>query len=184
MWQYNYTSELYHHGVLGMKWGKRRQARLERKVERRYSRYGKKLGMSDYYKDEGKKVYNDHDTRAQAFDKQAQHLESQGHYLIADSAKRSASGLRSRGLNLKAQQDSTAKRYEIRAEKLKEKANKYATKKRVDLGKARIDAIINSSRQKGYKKASVNEEMAREREMEEALGEDGYATYNWLRGKQ
>lgn len=44
MWAYNYTypDELYHHGVIGMKWGQHRAARLER-AARTSSRDAKEL---------------------------------------------------------------------------------------------------------------------------------------------
>ena len=35
MWTYNYTNELYHHGVKGMKWGVRRAEKKAARAERR-----------------------------------------------------------------------------------------------------------------------------------------------------
>lgn len=174
-----YNGELYHYGVPGMKWGKRKQ----RKLANKYYRAGKAKGQMQYYKDQSAAIYKKHNDIATAFDKSAKKYESQGSYFKAEASRKVAAALRKRGENARAKSDAIAAKYEKKFTKLNEKASAYATKKRTDLGKKNVDKIMNYAKQKSYEKTQSRETRAREAELQEKMGDRGYAAYNKVRGK-
>ena len=264
MWNYVHTDELYHHGIKGMKWGRRRfqnsdgsltaagkqryssdvksakaeykqakkeyntaynkahnkaiaayspikkhrqanderwndafnkaerlneaQANLKgakaaRKIERKYDKVGKNLGKADYYREKGEKSAQSHERNAVVFDKKAKQLESSGQYFKAEAARKAADAIRARGSNTQAEQERIASAYERVASKQTEKVSAYATKKRVEVGKSRVDSILSNSRKAGYDIAKISDEAQREWELHDRLGDTGYYAYNRARGK-
>lgn len=175
--------ELCHYGVKGMKWGHRKAQKYASRAERKYAKAGDRMGRADYYRDKGNQAAQKHERTAAVFDKQAKKSEARGEYFKAEASRRAASAIRTRGANEKAKSDEMVAYYEQRASRITEKASTYATKKRVDLGKAKVDEILKNSRTKGYDRAKAVDEANREWELQEKLGDDGYAAYNRIRGK-
>lgn len=174
-------SELYHYGVKGMKWGVKNKREL--KVAKRFARAGKKQGVADYYRDQGKNAYKKHDENARVLDKTAKKYESQGAFIKAQVARKSAAALRARGENIKARNDAIADKYNKKVEKLTEKAKTYATKKRVDLGTKKVNSILGETKKKAYEREKAANDRAREYEIQDKLGDRGYGVYNKVRGK-
>ena len=175
------NGELYHYGVPGMKWG-RRKARLENRTSRRFARAGRIQGRAEYQRSRAAEIMRKHDSAAIALEKQAKAYDKQGGHIKAEIARKSAEAIRQRGVNAKANNDSEAARYEKKANKALEKANKYATKKNVDLGKKRVNSILNDAKKKGYESEKSIDEFDREQNLRNKLGDKNYERYNTVRG--
>lgn len=227
------NGELYHYGVPGMKWGRRKamgyakvvdsnrsmagkwdekaqkatskgklgkaskytnkadisraeaakyQQKIDKMAEKRYSKAGVKAGKADYYRDKANQEYQKHDRNAKVLEKAAKNYEKQGYVFRAEASRKAAAALRARGMNVREEQLKIAESYMKRSNKLNEKAGNFATATRSSLGKDKINSIINQSKKKGYDSAKSTDEYQRERELEERLGENGYAAYNRIRG--
>jgi hypothetical protein len=174
------TDELMHYGVKGMKWGV--TSKRDYRVAKKFAKVGRKRGAADYYKQVGDTAYKKHDENARVLDKTAKKLESKGSYIKAQLVRKSAEALRARGENIKRSNYEIADSYVNKALKLETKANKFATKKRVDLGKKVLDNVLNDSRAKGYESAARLQQTVKEYEMQSKLGSENYKRYNKLRG--
>lgn len=181
---YYNNNELYHYGVPGMKWGHRKAQRLEAKYTRKLSRSGRARGAAEYERNAGDAAYKKHDATAKVFDKVAKKNEKSGNYLKAEAARRAAEAVRARGSNIKQQHDAAAKYLEKQADKLQEKANTFASKKRVDMGKDKIDSILKTSKQKGYEYRKASDEYQKETAMRERIGDNAYDTLERIRGRK
>ena len=161
------NGELYHHGVKGMKWGHRKAVRLENKVSRKYAKAGQNTGRAEYYRDKSNSTKAKYESVAKLFDKQAKKSDSKGSIFAAEAARRTATAMRNKGDKAKAQSDERAAYYEKKASRNMQKASTYATKKRVDLGKSRVDSILKDNKKKGYDYAKASDEWQQEQDRKE-----------------
>jgi len=172
-----YNGELLHYGVPGMKWGKRKA------YAKMLTRAGKRQGRADYYRDRGNQAYKKHDDNAKVLDKAAASYEAQGKYFRAEAARKSAAALRARGANIKGTNEATANKYQLKADHYNQKASKFASKKKLSVGKDVVDGIFGNARQKSYGKEQKSAERARENDLRDKLGDDNYRRLNKLRGR-
>ena len=134
-------------------------AKNQRKVENKYKSAGDLAGRADYYKKKGDEASKKYDDSAKAFDKSSKRLEKEGKYVQAEAARRISQALKNKSSAARAQYDKTANDYLEASNARLQRADKYATKKNVDLGKKRVDSIVSQAKQKGYESETLLAEM-------------------------
>jgi hypothetical protein len=159
------------------------QNKVNARAEKAYKKVGKLKGEADYQREQGQKAYDEHDRSAKVLDKVAKQQESKGNYLRAEAARRSAEALRARGKNIQDSYNKTADGYLKRSGKLNAKVSDLAKASSVNLGKKRVESIINSSADKQKVNAKARDDFAREAALERRLGTDNYNRLNAIRGR-
>jgi hypothetical protein len=166
------SDQLHHHGVKGMKWGVRNKQEL--RLARRYAKVGRTKGRIDYMKTKAKEASAGYDRDAKVLDKQAKAWDKKGHVIAAEVARRRSETLKARSAEARSEYEAEAKRLTSLAERQQQKASKYATKKRVSLGKSTVDKIIGDTRKQSYEREKRWEE--HDKDFEEFLKENNQRT--------
>lgn len=159
------------------------QNRANARVEKKYTKAGKTAGRGDYWAEKGNKAYEKHESAAKLLDKAAKKYDKNEQLFKAEAARRSAEALRARGENVRAANMKTAERYVKKSTKLNTKASDFATRARVDIGKKRVDEVVNAAKKKGYASEKKWDDRAKEANLRDRLGDDGYDVYKKVRGK-
>jgi hypothetical protein len=159
------------------------QAKANKKVEKRYAKAGKTAGKADFSRELANKVENRHNRAASVLDKTAKSLDASGKYIRAEAARASAEAMRARGKNTSKEYRDMADAYMKRSDKLNQKASDFSKSANIDLGKNKVNSILESSRKTGYNNAKAAHEANRELAIESTLGSGALDIYNKARGK-
>ena len=127
-----------------------KSAKAQRKIERKLTRAGDAEGRAEFQRQKGDEAARKYNDSAKAFEKSAKQLDKEGKHIRADAARKVAEALRDKGSKARAEYDAAAEDYLSYSKALTQSANKYATKKNVDMGKMRVDSILKASKEKGY----------------------------------
>ena len=146
------------------------QQKADAKVEKRYAKAGRYAGAADYARDRAKEIEDSHNRGATVLDKTANRLESEGKYFRAEAARTSANAMRAKGANDANAYRQRADAYMKKSNTLNKKAGDFATTTKINVGKKKIDSILSTSRQTGYKNAKAGDEYQRETDIENKYG--------------
>lgn len=127
-----------------------KDAKAVAKTEKMYSKQGKRQGMADFYKDKADSTQKKYDDTAKAFDKTAGRLDKEGKHLRAELSRRAAESIRNKGVKEAQQYRDTAELFMRSGDRMGKKASEFATKKNVNVGKNRVNALLKESRSRGY----------------------------------
>lgn len=175
-----------HSGIKGMKWGRRRfenydgtltpagkeryaddrvskkQQKLEAKATKKYAKAGKYKGYAEDSRRLGDKAAEKYMKDADVYDRQAKAWEKKGHVLAAEIARRRARSLKDKGADARKEHDDDADFYDRLASRMEQRADKYASKKRVDFGKQKANSIMKKMQNETVSKLERDRERAAE----------------------
>lgn len=174
MWRIERNDELYHHGVKGQKWGKRRyqnqdgsltpagKERYSKKLTKMYAQLGRTQGRAEYYKQKGKAVAKEQDKNAKLYEEHAKLYDSGGKHMAAAGYRMKSEQARAESKRIKEENQAMVRSCIARVEKMNTKISKLESKSGTKLGKDIVDSILKENKLKGYNAEKWWDEVGRQ----------------------